>query len=346
MFGEPVGRQPPPRSPGLPRPRLLETALPPAPTDEKGSREPDQPVPFLMETVRGFGQVDLQPNIITGAFILVSLWVAGWETGLFATITTAVSTATAYLLGADRGSIALGLQGYSGCLTGIALVTYLGARPWTYLLAVVGGVLCTLLLATLTTFLTPLGLTALTAPFCLVSGVMVLGAPDFERIWHGAPRAVSSATSGDTAMTWGDLWHAFFRNTAQIFLVDKWYVGLIMLAGLAVAGWTVAAFAAAGSIVGTLTAWAFGAPAALIANGIYGYNAVLVAIALGAVFLRLTVWNGIYALFGAAVSTGLTASLTSFFETFGGHTFTWPFILTTWALTAAVPLFSRLSKAE
>lgn len=297
--------------------------------------------------LRGVAQVDLQSNPLTGAAILAALWVAGWETGLFATIGTVVSTATAAVLRADRSSIALGLQGYSGCLTGIALVSSLGNHPSTYILAVVGAVLCTLLGAALTTFLKPYGLTPLTAPFCVVSGVMVVGAPSFARIWHdGSPAAVTSTTTGDTGLSWTDLWHAFFTNVSQVFLVDTWYVGLIMLGGLAVAGWRVAAFAAAGSVVGIAAAWALGAPTSLVDNGIYGYNAVLVAVAVGAVFLPRTVWCGAYALFGAAVTTGLTAALTSFFKPFGGHTFTWPFILTTWVLMAAVPQLPRFSSPE
>jgi urea transporter len=296
--------------------------------------------------LRGVGQVDLQANPITGAFILVSLWVAGWDIGLFATIGTVVSTATARVLRVNRNDISQGLQGFSGCLTGIALVSSLGRHPSTYLLAVVGAILCTLVTAALTTLLAPYELSPLTAPFCVVSGVMVIGAPAFSRVWHeGNPAAVTSTTSGDTGLSWHDLWHAFFTDVAQIFLVDKWYVGLIMLVGLAFAGGWVLLYAALGSVVGIVVAWALGAPTALIANGIYGYNAVLVAIAVGAVFLRRDGWGGGYALFGAAVTTGLTAALTAFFKPFGGHTFTWPFILTTWTLMAAVPQLPRFRKA-
>ncbi|MFE6973907.1 urea transporter [Streptomyces sp. NPDC057682] len=308
--------------------------------------ESRQPSAYLLASLRGVGQVDFQSSLLTGAAILVGLWVAGWETGLFATLGTLIATATAYALDVDRGKIALGLQGFAGCLTGIALVSSLGHHPATYVLTVIGAVMCTVLMATLGTFLTPYGLTPMTAPFCLVSGVMVVGAPSFSRVWHGAPKAVSSTTSGDTAMSWDVLWHAFFNNVSQIFLVESWYVGLIMLVGLALASVRVVLYAALGSVTGIVAAWLLGAPTELIANGIYGYNAVLVAIALGAVFMANTVWTGVYALLGAAASTGLTASLTSFFKPFGGHTFTWPFILTTWALLAAVPLLPRLRRSD
>lgn len=294
----------------------------------------------VLSWLRGVAQVDLQPNALTGLFILVSLWVAGWDLGLFATIGVVVSTLTAVALGVDRSSIAVGLQGYNGCLTGIALVSSLGRHWSTFLLAIAAAILCTLLTAALSTVLTPYKLTPLTAPFCIVSGVMVIAAPSFERVWHsGSPHAVSSTTTGPTSLSWSDLWHGFFANVSQVFLIDKWYVGLIMLVGLAIAGPWVVGFAIGASIVGIFVAWALGAPASLVANGIYGYNAVLVAIAMGAVFLPRTLPCGLYALFGAAVTTALTAALTSFFKPFGGHTFTWPFILTTWALMAAVPQF-------
>ncbi|WP_282203396.1 urea transporter [Kitasatospora fiedleri] len=304
-----------------------------------------EPPAYLAASLRGVGQVDLQPQLLTGAFILAGLWAAGWKVGLFATLGTLVSTAAAHAFGVDRGSIALGLQGYSGCLTGIALITSLGNHPATYVLAAVGCVLCTVLTAALTTLLRPYGLTALTAPFCVVSGVMVLGAPSFARIWHGAPAPVADPTSGDTGITFSDLWHAFFANVSQVFLVDSWYVGLIMLVGLACAGVRVLLAAALGSVAGIVTAWALGAPTAQVSAGIYGYNAVLVGIALGAVFLAATPWNAGYALFGAALSTGLTAAVTSLFKPFNGHTFTWPFILTTWVLLAAVPQLPRLRAA-
>ncbi|MFJ5921708.1 urea transporter [Kitasatospora sp. NPDC092948] len=305
-----------------------------------------QPLAYLVASIRGVGQVDLQPQLLTGAFILAALWAAGWKVGLFATLGTLIATATAYLLDVDRGSISQGLQGYSGCLTGIALVTFLGNHLATYILAVVGCAVTTVLTASLAVLLKPYGLTPLTAPFCLVSGVMVLGAPSFERIWHGAPSPVANPTRGDTGITFSDLWHAFFTNVSQVFLVNSWYVGLIMLVGLAFAGVRVVLAAALGSIAGIFAAWALGAPTAQIADGIYGYNSVLVAIAVGAVFLADTPWNAGYALLGAALATGLTAAITSLFKPFHGHTFTWPFILTTWALMAAVPLLPRLRAAE
>ncbi|MFD7736048.1 urea transporter [Kitasatospora phosalacinea] len=304
-----------------------------------------EPLAYLAAALRGVGQVGLQPHLLTGALVLAGLWAAGREVGLPATLGTLVSTAAAYALGVDRGSVVLGLQGYSGCLTGIALVGSLGDHPAAYALTAVGCVLCTVLTAALTALLGPYGLPVLTAPFCLATGALLAAAPAFGRLPHPAAVTVPAPVTAPGALTCSDLWHAFFANVSQVFLVDDWHVGLIVLAGLACAGARAVLAAALGSAAGTATAWALGAPAAQVAAGLHGYNAVLVGIALGAVLLPETPWNAGYALFGAALSTGLAAALTALLAPLGGRTLTWPFVLTTWALLAAAPHLPRLRAA-
>jgi urea transporter len=250
------------------------------------------------------GQVDFQASVWTSAVILAALWVESWEMGLFATIGAVVATLTARLLAVPDDTVSQGLMTYCGVLGAIAMVVYLGHHPSTYVMAVAAAVMCTLVTATLNHLLTPFGLKAFTGPFCLVSLVMVLGAPSFERVWHGTPAtAVTPASPTSPVVRWTDLWQGFFSNIGQIFFAGTWYVGLIMLVGLFLAGWKVGLFTAVGSATGLLTAWALGAPAALIGQGIYGYNAVLTALAFGVLLLRPDPWSYGYAVLAAAAST-------------------------------------------
>ncbi len=316
---------------------------------EPGSAEPAwherQPARFLIETVRGVGQVDLQEKLVTGALITVALFSAGWKPGVFGLLGAGVSTATASVLAVDRERIFHGLEGYCGALIGIAAVTFLGAHLSSWLVAIAGAIACTVITAGMGTVLRSWNLSPLTGPFCVVGSAIAVGAPAFERIWHGGTEAaLPSATSGSSSVTFGNLVESFFTNVSEIFLIDKWWAGLIMLIGLALASLGVGIAAAAGSVIGTLTAWLLGAPAELIAEGIYGYNAVLVMIALGATFLARTPINIAYAVVAAIFSTALTASLANFFAPFGGHTLTWPFNLTTWAFLAALPAFAAITK--
>lgn len=317
-----------------------------AASDTAEAAAPSGPVRLTTQLACGFAQLGLQANVWAGSLILLALFMESWQTGVFALVGTVVSTATAYALGVDRSSIDIGLQGFSGCLIGIALLIFLGPHPSTYLLAVGGAVLCVLLFAALSALLAPWSMPVLTAPFCVVCGVFVIAAPAFTRVWHGgSPAALPVRATTDADYTWTDLWHGFFTNFSQVGLSAHWYVGVIMLAALFVAGLRPALAAALGSAVSLLVACSLGAPPSEVAAGVYGYNAVLVAIALGTVFLPRSLASTIYTLAGVVTSTVLTASLNAYFTPFGGRTLTWPFIITTWLFLASVPSFPRIRRA-
>ncbi len=326
---------------------MTATAPPPPPPPGPGPGGGQLPplVRLGEATLVSVAQVDLQGNIWTGVMILAGIFAKGWTTGVFALLGTVSAIVCARLLGADQESITEGLQGFSGCLTGIALVLTLGNHPWTWVLTVFAGAACCLVTAALATLLGGWGITGLTAPFCLVSGAVLLAAPAFTRLTHQGPAAaLPTAAQGPTGLSWHDLWHGFFTNIAEVFLLDTWYSGVLMLAGLFLAGLRVGLFTVAASLVAILTAWALGAPASLVSGGIYGYNAVLVGIALGVTFLRPGPAEALYALFGCVVSCVLTAASNGWVAPFGGHTFTWPFIVTTWLLLLAVPAFKQIRR--
>jgi len=233
------------------------TSAAPPPGPAPAGRPLPPPLRLAEATLVSVAQVDLQGNIWTGVLILAGIFAKGWTTGVFALLGTVSAIACAQLLGADRESITEGLQGFSGCLTGIALVLMLGDHPWTWVLTVLAGAACSLVTAALTTLLSGWRITGLTAPFCLVSGAVLLAAPGFTRLtYRGAAAALPTAARGATGLSWHDLWHGFFTGIAQVFLLDTWYSGVLMLAGLFLAGLRVGLFTVAGS----LTGWALGAP--------------------------------------------------------------------------------------
>ncbi|WP_327153500.1 urea transporter [Streptomyces tubercidicus] len=286
--------------------------------------------------LRGIAQVALSPSPWTGLFFTVALFAGSWRIGVYGLLGAAASTVAAAVLGADRDGLAKGLEGYCGCLTGIALVVRLGASWRTAVLAVLAAAVCSVLSAAAGRLLGRVGLPALTAPFCLVAEALAIALPT-------APAAAAPPvpTAGATTLSVAELGHAFCNNIGQVFLLDKWYAGLILLAGLLVASRTAAVAAACGSVVATLTACAMGLPADRITEGLYGYNAVLVAIALAATFLTLTPWTAGYATLAAVASVPFTAAWQTFAQPSGGSPFTWPFVVTTWLFLAAGPALDR-----
>ncbi|MGW4423002.1 urea transporter [Streptosporangium sp. NPDC004631] len=305
-----------------------------------------RPLPLLISVVRGVGQVDFMAGTWTGLIFIVALFAGGWRYGVYGLLGSAVATLTAYAFGAARDRIELGLEGFSGTLIGVAFVLYFGVGWMTTLLTVLGCVAGSVVTSALVTLLKPFNLPTFTAPFCIVTSAMLLAAPAFERVRQGKiGPALPSAATGRTALTWNDTWQGMFNGIGQIFFQNKWYVGLIFLIGLVVGNWIAAVAAVVSSLIGMATAWVLGAPAADIAAGLYGYNSVLVGMALAGIFVVLTPAGGVYAAIGAITATGLTAALTTFFAPFGGHTLTWPFVVVAWTFLAAVPALSWLRRA-
>ncbi|WP_310729140.1 urea transporter [Streptomyces sp. N2A] len=302
---------------------------------------------FVVEVLRGQAQVDFLPNALTGVVFTVALFAAGWEYGLYGLIGTAIGTATARALGVDRSRITAGLEGFNACLVAVACAVFLGpGHLSTALLALAGSALVTVLTSAAGRILAVWELPAFTLPFCLTASALTLAAPGFRRVWHqdAGPAALPRPAAGPVSLTAGDLWHAFFANVGQIFFMPQWYVGLIFLAGIFAASRRAGALACVGSVVGTGTAWALGAPADQVAEGTMGYNAVLVAMALCGGFLAADSWSLAYAVAGAATATAVTPALAALLAPSGGHTFTWPFVLVSLVFLAAAPAFSRLRR--
>ncbi|GHB45461.1 urea transporter [Streptomyces xanthochromogenes] len=303
---------------------------------------------FAVHVLRGQAQVQFMPSAVTGVIFTVALFAAGWQYGLYGLIGTALGTATAQLLGVDRSRVSAGLEGFNACLVAVAFAVFLGpGHPSTMVLAAGGCAVVTVVTAAATTLLRGWGLPTLTLPFCLTASAMTIAAPGFERVWHGGPAAAGPirAAEGSVALAVDDIGRAFFANIAQIFLMPQWYVGLILLVGIFAASRTAGAMACVGSAVAVVTAWALGAPTARIVDGTMGYNAVLVAMALCGVLLAADRWSLGFAMVGAAAATVLGPALNALLEPAGGHSFTWPFVLTTLVFLASVPALPRLRRA-
>ncbi|MFD8388649.1 urea transporter [Streptomyces sp. NPDC059680] len=301
---------------------------------------------FVIRVLRGLAQVMFLDSAWAGAVFALALSAADWRYGAYALGGAALGTGAARLLGAPHDRVRAGLEGFNSCLTALCFAVFLGAgRPATVVLAAAGCLVVTVVTAALTRVLHIWDLPTLTMPYCLLAGAVTLAAPAFRRIWphDQSIAALPGAASGPTVLRWNEVGGAFFRNVSQVFFLDQWYAGALLLAGLflasRVAGWA----ACAGSATGVLTAWALGTPAVRIADGTMGCNAVLVAIALCGVFLTATPTTLLYALLGAATATVLTPAVAALLAPSGGHPFTWPFVLTTLGFLTAARSFPLLT---
>ncbi|MFF4712827.1 urea transporter [Streptomyces eurythermus] len=296
--------------------------------------------------LRGPAQVMFLGDARTGAVFCLALATADWRYGGYALGGAALGTGTARLLHVARDRVERGLEGYNSCLVALWCAVFLGpGRPSTALLAAAGCVVTTVATAAVVRLLRVWRLPPLTLPYCLLAGAVTIAAPAFRRVRpHDAGlAALPGPATGPTGPHPDELWRAFFRNISQVFFLEQWYAGALLLVGLFLAGRVVGLLACAGSVTGILTAWALGAPAAGIADGTMGCNAVLVAIALCGVFLAAAPATLLYALLGAATATAVTPAVAHLLAPSGGRAFTWPFVLTTLCFLVAARSFPRLT---
>lgn len=125
--------------------------------------------------LRGIAQIFLLDSWVTGLLFLAGLLAASWRAALWGAIGSAAGLLLALLFGASGAKIAAGLYGYSPALTAIALATVFYRPGWRSALWALTGIAATFFVqAGLGVLLAPVGLTALTAPFCLATWLFLL----------------------------------------------------------------------------------------------------------------------------------------------------------------------------
>jgi urea transporter len=144
------------------------------------------------------------------------------------------------------------------------------------------------------------------------------------------------------------------NGVGQVFFMGSSLVGIIFVIALAINSRRAAAFAVIGSIAGGLVGLALGielVPASLsspdnaLTYGIFGFNSVLTAIALGDTFLEKGRKATAAAVIGALVTGFVTASLIWLTKAFGLPVETSAFVLTTWIFLFAAHKFMNMRLA-
>lgn len=132
-------------------------------------------LPLVTYWLKGLSQVFLLDSWVTGALFLAGLALCNGWSALWAAVASALSLALALLFGGEGASVAAGLYGFSPVLTGIALGSIFYRPSWRSALWALTGIAFTFFVqAALNVWLTPVGLPALTAPFCIAAWLFLL----------------------------------------------------------------------------------------------------------------------------------------------------------------------------
>ena len=266
---------------------------------------------FPRTCLRGIGQVMFQDNMWTGLLFLVGIIWGAYEEGqgvvawgLIAG--TIVSTLTGYILQLPDKNGANGLWGFNGCLVGAAFPTFMGDTVWMWIALILCSAFSTWVRTGMDNILDRWKMSSFTFPFVLSTYFFLL-----------------DAGFGDLVVYW-------LKGIAQIFLINSWVTGIFFLAGLAVSSVRAAVWAAISSALALLIVIVWKGPAHDIANGLYGFSAVLTGIALGATYCNNSWRTWIWTVLGVIMTVFIQAAMNAFFAPMGLPTLTGPFCVATW----------------
>jgi len=288
--------------------------------------------------LRGPSQVYFQQNLFTGVLVLAAFFVADWRMGVLAVLGALGGIAGGLTMRFTLENVSTGMQSFCGALVGAATFAALGGNGWwVYALSIVGGfatgpVTWVVNAAFTRTVLKKFELPYTTAPFVIVSTIIAV-----STLRLAVPSAPTKLPSEPVA----SFFLSLLTNISQVVLIDNPVCGALILLGLFIASWRVGAAAVLGSLFGSLVAIVLGEPWPEIANGLANYSGVLTAIALAVTFLKSSIASWLFSLPWIAV----TAIVTLFMHRIGVVTYTWPYILTTWAALIVAYYMRRLKRA-
>ncbi|NIK79210.1 urea transporter [Paenibacillus castaneae] len=291
---------------------------------------------FIVAVFKGISQVVLIENAITGLIILMAITIANYSLGIITLISALIGTWIGFVGAKDKTVVVQGIFGYNSVLTGLALSLYLeGSQKWAF--AIIGAAVTALVTAAIMHILRNTGLPSLTLPYILHTWLWLLASfhLNFVKLSPALkPQDITSLNPNfeEGTIEWSD---GLIDGIGQIYFVEYWASGILILIAICWASWRLGLCAIAGTAIGWLTAYGLGAEINMLNLGLYGFNAVLTILAVAVVFNTakgMRIWMGIVA---AMLTVPVAAGLGTWLNPYGLPALTMPFVLVTWIMIAA-----------
>lgn len=271
---------------------------------------------------RGFRQIMLQENALTGLLFLAGIFYGSNMMGLAAVLAVFTGTFTAKVLKYKEEEINSGLYGFSAALVGVALIFYFQSSLLLWLAICFGSILASVIQHWLIQIKTP----GFTFPFILVTWICLALAHYFPHMVTGYP-VLTSAPIDQVFML-------FPNAIGQVIFQTGIWPGLLFVIGIAINRPLAALFVLVAVALSAMIAYLVQIPSSDIYLGLLGYNAVLCVI----VFAGKTIKDIVLAFLSTLLSVGIMI----FMMKTGLVALTFPFVLATWITLGVDKLsFSR-----
>ena len=265
-------------------------------------------------------QIMLQGSVLTGGLFLLAVLLESPIMAVMMMVAVVSANITALALKFNNVHLNQGLYGFSAALVGLFVAVFFGITITSLTLTVIGAILAMLIQAVGLYYRLPL----YTLPFIVVSwGLYVLGA------WLNVPITTLSTPTWHLAILADD--NSLIKSTGQVMFLGSVLAGFLCLIGLGLNDirqnkGKFAVFALMASGVCWLLASLIGTDKTQIALGLWGYNGVLIVIALAD--KKPWLW-----LIGIIIGIGIQWLFNVVLDvTIVGGFLTLPFVLAVWVI--------------
>lgn len=273
---------------------------------------------FFNSTLRGIGQVLFVNNPVSGLLILIAMFIQSPWLGTLSLLGTASANLTAHALKLDRGTIQNGIFGLNGLLIGATTAFFglFGNGAWNPVWAIAALVLSALTTVVMQTvgiwFATKFRVSPLGIPFnsvMLTFLILIVFIPQpFFDLGSPPPTPPPSQLDPFRLVQWLPI------SIGQVFFSDNLVSIILIVLAVAICTPIGAAVGLLGCAMYPLAGLVVGATPNQLYTGLWGYNAVLTAIAIGGIFYtpnRLSILLAAVCAFLASVASILMARLVS-----------------------------------
>lgn len=286
-------------------------------------------LPFADQILKGIGQIMLQENRWTGLLIIAGLFIGGWQYGVAAIAATATGTISARLLKYDLKEINAGLYGFSPALVGIALVFLFESNALLWFLIIIAGILAAVIQHLFINQKIP----AYTFPFIVVTWAFFFFLKPYFEV---SPSELNQSTFGRGQFNY---FLAMTNGFGEVMFQEKILAGIIFLIAVYISNPVAAWYGSAASLLGAVLSKINNQPIDQIQLGLFGFNAVLTAIA----FSEDKQGGWLWVLTGTVITIVIHNLLIDFhvLDKAGG-VLTFPFVAGTWITLLIKKIFKYL----
>ncbi|WP_135458277.1 urea transporter [Vibrio echinoideorum] len=300
----------------------------------------------LQGLVNGIGQVYFTPSIMTSLLLFLAISIESLALAFLTLLGASCSYALAFYIftfintnkPADDIDIDSGMYALNGALIGLFIGNFFGVTPLLTLVTILGALLTVPIASVVFSFKKYRGYTS---AFVITSWLIYATQSIFDLSAFSTSNSTLMPIISFETNSWFNLPSVvtlWLKGISQVSFIENALSGLVILIAIALNNLKHATWVVLAVIMSTIFSKMIGASNELVAQGLYGYNAILATLAL-VLYPRIP-WALI--LLGMLLSCLITLG----FHELSLLPLTAPFILSTWIIVYLATHFKKRAKDE